>query len=246
MKRLPLLIFGILVTLGSVALFAATIVGVVEPERHEQAGQQNLPPIGIDLNGITPQFVDDREADSANPVPLPDDLKRVKKAVIEMYAKRDGAIEPITEYDKRERDSSFIFQAVDKRYVLVVIARPTGAGSPVILIDTLSGSESYLNNDPSSVYQIRTKTAFIYILSNKISYYKPGQSSFLTVANSELAPTETYHAGDADIALSPKETHTDTKLNISVFDGSKYIPSPEDPNIGIGFKKLRDVTLDLP
>lgn len=247
MKKYLLLILGMLVILGGIALFVANKQSeTLEPRQPEQVEQKSLPPIGIDMSTITPQFVDDREADPKNPAPLPEDLKKIKKAVIDMYARRDGAIKPTTEFEKQERDSSFVLQAVDKRYVLVVIARPTGAGSPVILIDTLSGSESYLNDDPGSVYPIKTKTAFIYILSNKISYYKPGQSSFLTVENSELALTETYHAGDVDIALSPKETHTDTKLTVSVFDGSKYIPSPEDPNIGIGFKKLRDITLDLP
>jgi hypothetical protein len=90
MKRLPLLILGILMILGSVALFAANKqVGIVEPQQQGQAKQKHLPPIGIALSNITPQFVDDREVDPDSPVPLPDDLKKVKKAVIDMYVERE-------------------------------------------------------------------------------------------------------------------------------------------------------------
>lgn len=202
-KYLLLILLGMLVILGGIALFVANKQSeTLEPRQPEQVEQKSLPPIGIDMSTITPQFVDDREADPKNPAPLPDDMKKVKKAVIDMYVEKEPGSE--------EFNSRITLLTVDKRYVLIrpAMGERGPPGPPDVLIDTTNGSEV----SPGVEYAVQGKNTRIYILPQKISYYKLGQSSFLTLDNSELTPPETYSGSKADLGVLYKETHTDTKL----------------------------------
>lgn len=244
MKKI-LLVLGVLVVLGGAVFVVNKKADTIKPEQKEQepeqSQQKNLPPIAIDLSGITPQFVDDREADPENPVPLPEDLKKIKKAVIDMYVARDKVHQPTSGYGEkefesqsREFNSRLILLAVDKKYVLAALPGPVGYGDA--LIDIANGSELFIDH-----YAFKTKTTMVYILSDKISYYKPGQSSFLTLANSELAPPETYMSSTGAMIDVPNETHTEKAITLSVYDSSKWATQEK-----IEHQKIREVTYNLP
>ncbi|MBI5003912.1 hypothetical protein HZC00_02370 [Candidatus Kaiserbacteria bacterium] len=129
--------------------------------------------------------------------------------------------------------------AVGKRYVVVTIARPTGAGSSDQILDSVTLKSNYVDG----LFQFVVGKTAVYVSGTDICAYTLDQPSCVALPGAKLSGDEVYgDAGGLAGYFEPQGlTHTNTTLTIDIL---KWVPDQET-----GYSKLqkaRDVMLKLP
>ncbi len=193
----------------------------------------SAPTTASELTKVTPGLIEYKQDGEGKQI-LSLEFEKIKKTAADIIKAKDPGSEEYYAY--------LIIRAVGKRYVLMT--NPTVRGGNDIVVDFVNKTSKPISSVGDSAFY--TKYTSVYISGNKISYYKLDAPDSLVLPNSELSGGETYHAGDGDFVLSPKETHTDTTLTIAIFDSKIFLQDPNNPTDPGGFKKLRDITFTLP
>lgn len=211
------------VAIGAVVL-VLLITGAAFAYKYGNNQTSNQSQLGNDLASVAPQFVED---------PLSSEAQKIKTDV--------EAVLALKEPDNKDYNSQLSIRAIAPQYVL--FALPTGEGFfHDELLDAATQTVSVIPN-AASYYSFDTKNIVVYIGEQTIYTYTLGESSFKELPDSQLTGSETYNSGESDLTTVIKETHTDTSLTVSVFDGSQRIA---DPGSGMMLpKKVRDVTFAL-
>ncbi|MFZ1075647.1 MAG: hypothetical protein WAN50_04715 [Minisyncoccia bacterium] len=174
-----------------------------------------------DLQGITPQFIDEHTTLSA------DVLHRIEKDIIAILL----AQEPNNQ--EYYLQNGIALSAVGKRYVAFSVVRPTDNPAPIQILDSMSQtSDSYISGEPL----FKTDKVAVYVEGQNIYTYKPDQSSETQLPGAKLSGNETYDhcggcmGGEQDL----QATHTDTSFTINTYVWVQGVP-----------KKVRELTFSF-
>lgn len=182
--------------------------------------------LAIDLSSVTPQFVDNKDANGT--LVIPANLEKIKTDVesILIPAEQTGTWE-------------IVLNAVGKRYVVATVLRPTDAGSSPQIIDSVTLKSS---NYIPGLFQFVVGKTQVYVSSTDICTYTLDQPSCIPLPGAKLSGGEVY--GDDETMSSyfvpQDETHTDTSLTIAVLE----LVNPYTNQAKL--QKVRDITLVLP
>lgn len=190
------------------------------------ATQVALAKLQVDLQNITPHFIDSSKA--SGQVLTPEEQK-IKDDVIALLSARQKS--------NADFYSKLWLSGVGKRYILV--SQPSGESFHDEIIDSQTGEVTPIFG-LTRYFLTPERNIALYIDYQAIYTYSLDQANAIIISNSLLFDNESYYPSTSNTFLTPTETHTKDSITISVFDSSQKVQSP---NTQTTSEKIREVTL---